>query len=88
MKAIIEIKGGFGNQIFQFAFANHLRELGYKVKVSLDHLNSNTPGIIKREIVVSPSTFGFKEAYLFNVKLFRFCTKFQKVKKLLMYIKS
>ena len=81
MKAIIEIKGGFGNQIFQFAFANYLRELGYKVKVSLDHLNSNTPGIIKREIVVSPSTFGFKEAYLFNVKLFRFLHKISESKK-------
>ena len=26
-KAIVIIKGGFGNQIFQFAFANYLKSL-------------------------------------------------------------
>ena len=25
MKAVVEIKGGFGNQIFQYSFANYLK---------------------------------------------------------------
>ena len=37
---IVEIKGGFGNQLFQFAFANSLRKMGYKVKVKLIFMNN------------------------------------------------
>ena len=28
MKAVVEIKGGFGNQIFQYSFANYLKNKG------------------------------------------------------------
>ena len=34
---IVEIKGGFGNQLFQFAFANSLKEMGYNVKVKTNY---------------------------------------------------
>ena len=30
MKAVVEIKGGFGSQIFQYAFANYLKTKGYR----------------------------------------------------------
>ena len=36
---VIEIKGGFGNQIFQFTFANYLRNKGFKVKVNTRFYN-------------------------------------------------
>ncbi len=81
MKAIVEIKGGFGNQIFQFAFAQHLRRLGYKVKVSLNHLNTNTHGIVKREIVISPQIYGFKEANINWVKLCKLLHKMSESRK-------
>jgi len=55
MKAVVEIKGGFGNQIFQYSFANYLKDEGYKVTVNINkiifksgtqrfHLNSNNFG--------------------------------------------
>ena len=59
---IVDIKGGFGNQLFQYSFANHLKKLGYKVKVNnyfyfdLKHNNDLT----YREEILSPSMFGFK----------------------------
>ena len=38
-KAIVIIKGGFGNQIFQFAFANYLKSLNFKVSINIDFFN-------------------------------------------------
>lgn len=31
---IVEIKGGFGNQLFQYNFASYLKSIGYKVRVN------------------------------------------------------
>ena len=31
---IVEIKGGFGNQLFQYNFANYLKSLGHNVKIN------------------------------------------------------
>ena len=39
MKAVVEIKGGFGNQIFQYAFANYLKTKGYRVTVNINKSN-------------------------------------------------
>ena len=38
MRAVVEIKGGFGNQIFQYSFANYLRNKGYKVTVNINKI--------------------------------------------------
>ena len=31
---VVELKGGFGNQLFQYGFAYKLRTKGFRVKVS------------------------------------------------------
>jgi len=62
---IVEIKGGFGNQLFQFAFANSLKEQGYKVKVRTDFYNQfqKNKGYENtyRSLILSEKYFGFKK---------------------------
>ena len=44
-KAVVFIKGGFGNQLFQLSFANYIREMQYDVKINnyfLSQKNQNT----------------------------------------------
>lgn len=65
MRAVVEIKGGFGNQIFQLAFANHLKQARYKVSLNIQ----------KYEIEESPINykfFGFdtSKTYLHNISKF------------------
>ena len=65
MRALVEIKGGFGNQLFQFAFAHHLKHLGFKVTINLQE-DSNKSTAINYE------HFGFKQSNLLLVKLTKF----------------
>ena len=62
---IVEIKGGFGNQLFQFAFANSLRKMGYNVKVKTDfyeQFNNNNKYIDTYRQQILPETyFGFNK---------------------------
>jgi hypothetical protein len=69
---IVEIKGGFGNQLFQFVYANELKNLGYKVYVNTRFYNyksketqNNTP----RNLIIDEKYFGFKNI---NYFLYRF----------------
>ena len=75
MKAVVEVKGGFGNQIFQFAFANYLKNLGYDVKISTFHLNKTHKGITSRNLSLDVNQFSFKEVKRFNVKFLIFLNK-------------
>lgn len=72
MNVILEIKGGFGNQVFQFAFAKYLSDLGYKVKVNYQN---------KSEFNLNHEFFNFKLASKFKVKIFRFIYKTYESKK-------
>ena len=67
MKAVVEIKGGFGNQIFQYSFANYLKNKGYKVTVSLNKIiyKSGTQRFHLNNI-----NFGFKQTNHFVLILF------------------
>ena len=62
-RASIHLKGGFGNQIFQYCIANYLRKNNYKVTIDTNFYeedfqqNNNTP----REIVFDPNLLGFKK---------------------------
>ena len=69
---IVEIKGGFGNQLFQFVHANEFKNLGYKVYVNTRFYNyksketqNNTP----RNLIIDEKYFGFKNI---NYFLYRF----------------
>lgn len=65
MKAIVEIKGGFGNQIFQYSFANHLKTQGYEVTVNINKSNA-------QRFPLSSNYFGFQESSKFEVGLYKF----------------
>jgi len=65
MKAIVEIKGGFGNQIFQYAFANYLKTKGYSVTVNINKSNL-------QRFPLNSKYFGFQESSKFEVALYKF----------------
>lgn len=62
MKALVEIKGGFGNQIFQYAFANSLKEKGFKVSVNIQK-NLNKEEMLDNKI------FGFPKSSILFVQI-------------------
>lgn len=68
-KAIIFIKGGLGNQLFQFAFANYLKSKGLNVVANTELLKqsvNNTP----RQLILPLSNFGLKEENVFSKLVF------------------
>ncbi len=69
MKAVVEIKGGFGNQIFQYAFANYLKNNGYKVTVNINKIiyKSDT-----QRFPLNCKNFGFKQTNQFTAILLKF----------------
>lgn len=73
MKAVIEIKGGFGNQIFQFAFAKYLSDLGCEVKVNFQNIS---------KFNLNHECFGFELSSKFMVYILNLIYKFNESKKL------
>ena len=78
---VVNIKGGFGNQLFQYNFANFLKELGYKVKIDNSFYSTtvNEPEITNRKEILNSKLFDFKninkyETYLIK-KLIQFSSK-------------
>jgi len=69
MKAVVEIKGGFGNQIFQYSFANYLKNKGYEVTVNLNKIIYK-PGT--QRFPLNNNNFGFKQTNKFVWILFKF----------------
>ena len=69
MKAVVEIKGGFGNQIFQYSFANYLKDEGYEVTVNLNKIIFK-PGT--QRFPLNSNNFGFRQTNLFMVWLLKF----------------
>jgi len=68
-KAVIFIKGGLGNQLFQFAFANYLKSKGFNVIANTELLKqsvNNTP----RQLILPLSNFGLKEENVFSKLVF------------------
>ena len=59
---VVNIKGGFGNQLFQYNFANFLKELGYKVKIDNSFYSTtvNEPEITNRKEILNSKLFDFK----------------------------
>tara|TARA_B100000575_G_C23143632_1_gene666698 strand:- start:2199 stop:3071 length:873 start_codon:yes stop_codon:yes gene_type:complete len=68
-KAVVFIKGGFGNQLFQFAFANYLKEMSFKVKINTDLLSKNNQHT-KRNLMFSNKISGFSEERYLNKQIF------------------
>ena len=68
-KAVVFIKGGFGNQLFQFAFANYLKEMNFNVKTNTDLLSENNQNT-KRNLMFSSKINGFSEERYLNKMIF------------------
>ena len=67
--ATIFMKGGFGNQLFQIAFAHYLKLNNYKVNINLDFFvddGYSTP----RNLIFSENFFGLKKQTYFEQKKF------------------
>jgi hypothetical protein len=73
-KATVFIKGGFGNQLFQFSFAEYLKQNNYLVDINTTLLKlpgQHTP----RNLTLPISYFGFKEQNFLNKKKFEIFLK-------------
>jgi len=57
---LIDISGGFGNQLFQYAFANYLTTVGINVKINTYWYQKKNK--FPREQIFKPNFFGLKEA--------------------------
>lgn len=80
MRAVVEIKGGFGNQIFQLAFANHLKQAGYKVSLNIQ----------KYQIEESPINyefFGFDNSKTYLSNISKYLYKIQESKSFSLFSK-
>ena len=66
--AIIDLQGGFGNQIFQFAFGCKLKELGYRVL--FDKRKFSEVQKFPRKLEINPSNNNFKLVNTSKLKKF------------------
>ena len=67
--SIITIKGGFGNQLFQYCLANSLKNLGVKVKINIDFYKKDSfdyDNNTYRELLFEPNFFQLKEKNSFD----------------------
>ena len=91
-KAVVEIKGGFGNQIFQYMFAKKLKNEGYDVKINTRFYNqfnkTAPPEDTFRSLILPPSYFGFKEIGGLFFKLLVINNKISKSRKIKKLIKK
>ena len=55
-QAIVNIKGGFGNQLFQYSFANFLQNNNFEVKVNCEFFDNEKNFTLfnntKRELIL------------------------------------
>ena len=82
---VVKIKGGFGNQLFQYSFANHMKNLGAKVKTSsrfYDKLEKNSSKITFREQIFESTFFGFSEMNKVEFESLKFLKKLDESSKL------
>tara|TARA_B100000989_G_scaffold166659_1_gene124612 strand:- start:27688 stop:28557 length:870 start_codon:yes stop_codon:yes gene_type:complete len=85
---VVEIKGGFGNQLFQYNFANFLKIKGFNVKIDNYFYKTlkKQKGITLRSEVFDPSLFNFKNISLFERQLFKLLKKLNDSKKIKKYL--
>tara|TARA_B100000242_G_C43046608_1_gene488590 strand:+ start:1889 stop:2782 length:894 start_codon:yes stop_codon:yes gene_type:complete len=69
-KAVVYLKGGFGNQLFQLSFANFLKQNKYNVTISTD-LMAEKINQTTRQLILPLKYFGFKKENRFNLITFK-----------------
>ena len=80
-KAIVVIKGGFGNQLFQYCLANHLKKNNFEVKIDTSFYNINDFDTKNtyRHLSFTPQELGFKKANKFSIIIFNLLRKINKL---------
>ncbi len=82
---LVEIKGGFGNQIFQFAFANKLKDEGFNVFINTEYFKFNREEIkdnTYRNLIIKENVFGLKKINIFYLYFFKILKKINESRKL------
>tara|TARA_A100001011_G_C14322733_1_gene851754 strand:- start:24022 stop:24894 length:873 start_codon:yes stop_codon:yes gene_type:complete len=82
---LVEIKGGFGNQIFQFVFANQLKDEGYNVFINTEYFKFNkeeTKDNTYRKLIIKENIFGLKKINVFYLYFFKILKKINESRKL------
>ena len=80
-KAIVVVKGGLGNQLFQYCLANHLKKnnLSVKIDTSFFNINDFDSKNTFRYLSFTPRELGFKKASKFSIIIFNFLRKINKL---------
>ena len=76
-KALVKIYGGFGNQLFQYCFANYLKGKNISVHINNYWFKSSNDKFSRKEIF-SPEFYGFREASRFNLKIYEYSDRYLK----------
>ena len=80
--AIVDIMGGFGNQLFAICFGLQLQNNGFKVYYYFSD-NKNSKEIdynpSNRQLVINPKKFGIKKLRKFHIYLLKFFKKNYKI---------
>jgi hypothetical protein len=89
--AIVEIKGGLGNQVFQYSFGKYLENIGFRVLYNLDFFKSfkNSDIVTKRDYLLEELSCEIDEASKFTKKLsdtFNYLTNSKKIKSIFPFI--
>lgn len=82
---LVEIKGGFGNQIFQFVFANQLKDEGYNVFINTEYFKFNkeeTKDNTYRKLIIKENIFGLKKINVIYLYFFKILKKINESRKL------
>ena len=82
---LVEIKGGFGNQIFQFAFANKLKDEGFNVFINTEYFKFNREEIkdnTYRKLIIKENIFGLKKINIFYLYFFKILKKLNESRRL------
>lgn len=69
--AVLDIQGGFGNQIFQFAFAFFLKSKGYKIFLNYEYFQLEN----SRSLVFKDVDFNFQKVTKLQIFLFKLLNK-------------
>jgi hypothetical protein len=73
--ALVKIYGGFGNQLFQYCFANYLKCKNINVYINNYWFKSSNDKYSRKEIFI-PEFYGFREANSFNLRLYEYSDRY------------
>jgi len=81
-KGIVVIKGGFGNQLFQYCMANYLSQQGLSISIDTSFYKKTTFDLTNntyRPLVFKPNELGFKKSSFLNNLFYKFLRKINKL---------